>query len=445
MSEMTPQPGQGDLAGLVAAVRSLAEAPDDAARIDQIRLLEELRSAAAATQARITAGFAASQRAATAAATAHLPVEARRARAARAERSIASQVALARKMSPHHAQRYVGFANILTTELPGTFAALAAGATSEWRSLLVARETAYLSRQDRAAVDTELAPKLAHLGDRRTGDAARAIAYRLDPAGAVERMRNADKDRRVSLRPAPDTMTRLTALLPLAGGVASIAALGRDADALKAAGDPRGRGQIMADLLVERITGRAAADGMPVEVNLLMPLDTLLDPDATEPAHLVGHGPIPAPAARAMVLGGQAPVWLRRVFTHPATGELAAMESRRRLFTPAQRRFVEARDQVCRSPWCEAPIRHTDHVIPAEAGGATSIANAQGLCAACNYAKESDGWLARPGPAGRVTITTPTGHRYRSRPPTLPGTDPPAHGFPGIRVDVQYFAHHTAA
>ena len=97
------------------------------------------------------------------------------------------------------------------------------------------------------------------------------------------------------------------------------------------------------------------------------------------------------------------------------------METRRRLFTPNQRRFIALRDQTCRTPWCDAPIRHADHITPAETGGPTSIGNGEGLCVACNHAKQAPGWRARPGPGAAVTITTPTGHSYRSHPPRPPG------------------------
>ena len=84
-------------------------------------------------------------------------------------------------------------------------------------------------------VDAELAEMpggLAGLGDRGTEAAARRIAYRLDPAGFTARAARAAVERRVSLRPAPDTMTFLTGLLPVAQGVAVHAALARAADTL---------------------------------------------------------------------------------------------------------------------------------------------------------------------------------------------------------------------
>ena len=72
----------------------------------------------------------------------------------------------------------------------------------------------------------------------------------------VNRRAKAEADRHVSMRPAPDTMARLSALLPAAQGVAVWATLTRVADQARAAGDPRSRGQVMADTLVERITGQ---------------------------------------------------------------------------------------------------------------------------------------------------------------------------------------------
>lgn len=99
------------------------------------------------------------------------------------------------------------------------------------------------------------------------------------------------------------------------------------------------------------------------------------------------------------------------------------MDSRRRIFPRGLVDLLVARDQTCRTPWCDAPIRHIDHIVPAAGGGSTSAANGQGLCEACNYAKQALGWRARPGPggAGEVVETwTPTGHRYTSRPPDPP-------------------------
>ncbi len=52
------------LTDMVASLSQVVDAAGDQERIDQIRLLEELKSAAAAAQARIVARFVDSQRAA---------------------------------------------------------------------------------------------------------------------------------------------------------------------------------------------------------------------------------------------------------------------------------------------------------------------------------------------------------------------------------------------
>nr|WP_237686245.1 HNH endonuclease signature motif containing protein [Arthrobacter jiangjiafuii] len=90
-------------------------------------------------------------------------------------------------------------------------------------------------------------------------------------------------------------------------------------------------------------------------------------------------------------------------------------------------------------PWCGAPIRHFDHIKPFRDGGTTSAENLQGLCEACNQAKEAPGWsmsTVSAGPAAlrgashTVETRTPTGHLYRSAAPPLPGTGNPVQSSP---------------
>jgi hypothetical protein len=344
--------------------------------------------------------------------------------------------------------------------MPHTLAALQTGQINEWRATLLVKETACLSAADRCAVDEELAAdtgSLAGVGDRAITAAARAAAYRRDPRSVVDRARNAAADRHVSLRPAPDTMTYLTALLPVAEGVAVHAALTRHADTLHSDGDPRSRGQIMADSLVERVTGTPGGI-TGIEIQLIMTDRTLFQGDS-EPARLPGYGIVPAGWARnilkaaassvppaaardaafadaafadagfAAAASGNAAVntWLRRLYTAPGTGELVAMDSRARLFPAGLRRFIQARDDTCRTPYCDAPIRNHDHIIAWQHGGTTSQTNGQGLCEACNHTKETPGWTAEPSPGASprrhsTELRTPTGHSYQSTAPPLPGT-----------------------
>jgi hypothetical protein len=203
-----------------------------------------------------------------------------------------------------------------------------------------------------------------------------------------------------------------------------LASLSEAAARARAAGDDRTRGQVMADVFVARLTGLVTGQATPVAVKLVVSAETLLG-DSSEPAHVPGAGVVPASVARQMV-GAAAEIrsTIQRLFRFPATGTLVAMERDVKRFPASLREFIALRDQRCRTPWCNAPIRHIDHPEPVRGGGATSAANGQGLCEACNYAKEAYGWRQRP--VGQdfdvhtVEITTPTGHVHRSREPGLP-------------------------
>ncbi len=233
----------------------------------------------------------------------------------------------------------------------------------------------------------------------------------------------AEGDRRVSLRPTPEAMTILTAYLPMTAGIAAFTALDRHARMQRTAGDERSIGQIAADTLVERVTGQDSATGASIEIGLVM-TDAALVGDNAEPARIEHGGPIPAPIARQLVRETSGQVWVRRLRTDPITGSVCEVDSRRRLFTGQLRRLIIHRDQVCRTPWCGAPIRHLDHAQPVHRNGPTSIDNGQGLCERCNYVKENPGWRTQPiGGHGATVLTTPTGHTYRSiPPPAIPGS-----------------------
>jgi len=455
-----------ELAGLVARLASLNAEVADAERITQLDFLERLKGAAAAAQARVSVELDSSQR----------EVQARQGMPAeQLGRGVADQVALARRDSKVKGSRHLGLAKALVREMPHTMAALTAGEISEWRATIVARETAVLSADDRRSVDACLGPDLATLGDAQLAARAKSIGYALDPSSALRRARGAIADRRVNIRPAPDTMAYVTGFLPVAQGVAVHVALRQAAASAQARGDQRSKAQIMADTFVERITGQATAEGVPLEVQLIMPAGTLLAGDDA-PALIPGFGPVPAAFARDLVrgrakageqddgrddpgaqgsggpgsggpgsggpgiggpsMGGQelaerASVWLRRPFTSPSDGSLVAMDSRRRTFDGLLRRFLVTRDQVCRTPWCDAPIRHIDHITAAADDGETTAVNGQGLCARCNYTKELPGWETElvpdpdrgsgsDGGRHRVRTTTPTGHTYESvAPPVL--------------------------
>lgn len=400
---------------------SLFEIDPEAAEADlraQVEQFERMKSAAAAAQARATAAWAAKRLAAE---------EAAGMSAARRGRGLAAEVALARNDAPMRGNTHLGLARALVDEMPHTLAALQCGALSEWRATLIVRESACLSVEHRGQLDADLCAdisKLAGWGNARVEAEAKRIAARLDAAAVVARSAKAAEDRCVTIRPAPDTMTYVTVLLPVGQGVAVYAALTRAADTTC---DGRSRGQVMADTVVERVTGRAADQPVPVALNLVM-ADTTLFGEDDAPGWLENFGPVPAGLARALtgdaVADASAKAALRRLYRHPVSGQLVAMESRSRIFPKGLAAFIGLRDQTCRTPYCNAPIRHRDHAVPKRRGGPTSALNGLGTCEACNYTKEAPGWVVTINDTAGVhtaEFTTPTGAVYRSTAPPLPG------------------------
>ena len=307
--------------------------------------------------------------------------------------------------------------------------ALRRGRITERSALALAQETACLELRDRREVGPRIAGDLdavERLSERQIIGAARAAVAELDPAAVAERRRRAEAERCVTAKPAPDTMMWLTSLMPVKDGVAVWAVLSREADRARAAGDPRSRGQIMADTLRDRVLGRRG-EGERADA----------DDQRDRPRHR---------AARRRARGGLGP-GLRACPGRPAARvDRAQRRGRRRAVgTPALRQSDDRRvrrdglqgralrGQAGRVPQTARPgVPHratataasgTSTTCCADAdGGPTSAVNGQGACETCNYAKEGPGWSARPrpGPNGEhiVEIVTPTGHRYLTRPPT---------------------------
>ncbi|PQP41452.1 HNH endonuclease [Mycolicibacterium austroafricanum] len=391
-----------------------------------VERFERLKSQAAAAQARVTALWAAKRRAAE---------QAGGVPAARRGKGLASEVALARHDAPVLGNRHLGFATALVEEMPHTLAALECGVLSEWRAILIVRESACLSVEHRRALDEELCGDVSRLsgwGNKRVEAEAKRIAARLDAAAVVERSEKAAADCAVSCRPAPNNMVYVTLRLPLSRGVGIYAACKRAADTTF---DGRPRGQVMTDTVYERVTGRSATKPVPVALNLVM-ADTTLAGDDDELGWLDGYGPVPAGFCRALIrdattdadadaeVDAEVKATLRRLYRHPTSGQLVAMESKARIFPKGLATLIDRRDRTCRTPYCDAPIRHHDHATPDRQGGPTSALNGLGECEACNYAKEAPGWTVTTRDvdgAHTADFETPTGAVYHSTAPPLPG------------------------
>jgi 5-methylcytosine-specific restriction endonuclease McrA len=401
--------------------------------------LEAVKNTVTATQARLAVAL----EEATKAAEAEQGV-----RAERRGRGVPNQVGAAIQSSPHAGAAFLGTARVWVTQMPHTFDALRTGVLSQWRATLLVRETSHLRVEDRARIDEEICGPanrvaLLRMGTRRLIARIKELAGQLDVHACVKRNAKAVAQRCVSVRPAPDLMVYLTALVPMQQGIQAYAQLKKHAEAAKATGDERGAGQIMADTLIERVTGRdpGKADEVPVTINLLVSDQTLLadgdGPGVVTEGMPAGAGTVPAPVARSLAahaIDADA-AWLRAIYVDPQ-GRLLATTSKARFHPPGLADLLRAREQgICATSWCDAPVRHIDHVTPHAQGGETSLENGQGLCARCNHAKQAPGWTQKVTEVeGRhaVETITPTAHTTVSVAPAPP--EPIRSAAPVIRI-----------
>jgi hypothetical protein len=215
--------------------------------------------------------------------------------------------------------------------------------------------------------------------------AARRRAFELNPEAAASADATARRERFVTVRPSTGIgSAALTAILPAEQAEHCFRVLEHDAHQARHDGDERTVSQIMADTLVERVTGQPTATSTPVTVGLIMNVTTLLGADDT-PAQLIGHGPLPAPIAR--MLASTDSTWLRRLLTDPVDATVATVDTRRRRFDTTLRDLVLARDQSCRAPGCTSRIHHVDHDHPHAQGGPTTATNGRGYNTHCHTVK----------------------------------------------------------
>ncbi|MDQ3485993.1 MAG: HNH endonuclease, partial [Actinomycetota bacterium] len=386
-------------------------------RVDQLEALERLKSAAAAAQARIAEALDRSRH---------------EQRPGASDASVGSEIGLARHESPHRGRELLGLARALVDDLPHTLAALERGDLNERRAMLIAHETRDLCASDRRLVDAEVAADadLATLGDRRLSWAVRRIVLRVDEPRALRRREKAVASRHVSGRLLGDGTGLISAIISDVHYAAIMTSLRQRATLERQLpgneGDDRSHGQRVADLFVERLTGQATATSVPVTIGPVVSAETLFGDDP-EPGEISGYGPVPATVARR--IAGASPdqqTRIRQLLRLDDNDTLIAMDSNAQTFGGLAD-FVRVRDQVCRTPWCNGPIRHLDHITARRRGGPTSERNGQGLCENCNYVKESAGWrhqaVSTEFERHEVEIATPTGHTHRSRAPAAPAPD----------------------
>lgn len=337
--------------------------------------------------------------------------------------SVIGEVGMARNVSPGAAGSQFTLA-LGMRDLPQVAGLFVSGVISENTARAVVRESAALGADDLLVLDAELAPRLTGLTATRAARVTRYAVIRIDAEAARTRAEANRADQRVTMFPETDGVATLHVRGPAEQITAAFHALDAWAQAQRSAGDVRTPGQIMSQTLVERVTGVAHADGLNVEIGLVMDIANLTN-NGDQPVDLVGYGPI-APDLADELIGKSAKAWIRRLFTDPINGTLTRRDSRRRRFDGPLAGHIKTRDRTCRQPGCSCRIRHIDHIKSFESGGLTTSDNGQGLCIRSHTIKHQPGWKVTTQDIAAVW-QTPTGHTYRSTPPPLLPRPQPGH------------------
>ncbi|MFC0436672.1 uncharacterized protein DUF222 [Kutzneria buriramensis] len=251
----------------------------------------------------------------------------------------------------------------------------------------------------------DIAPGLTHsqLGRRTT-----ALVAQADPTGYEQRHQKAKTERRVEIRPRPDGMAHLTAILPAVDARMVHDLLCADAKDLPT--DERTTDQKRADAFLDRFLGNVRKRDVQVHVTISM--ETLMGL-TEDPALLEGYGPISADTARELAMHG---IWRAILLDEHDQAEAIGKHT----YRPGRRlkELVGVRaGNVCSAPGCTRSVQEGDHVTPWPKGH-TTLANVKGLCTRHHHLKhdthkvtvDDDGTLHWTTPHGRTYTTTP--HQY---------------------------------
>lgn len=376
-----------------------------------------------------------------------------------------AELAAARGVKPTTAEGQLLFARMLVEDHPRLLSLLGGGRVSLFGLRLVVKETAALDADDRRLVDDALAELASQrrMTPFELREAAARQVIEVDPGAAMKRCVAARADRRISAREERDGTGTLWSKLKAEEIVACWETLDSDARAMRGDGDERSIQTLMCDLLVERVTGfpvlpqrddiaidsppspsplpthRRSKPRAPVELQVVMAASTLMGVDDA-PATLRGFGAIPAELGRQIADGPD--TVLRRLVCDPLDGRLVMMDTKTRCYQGPLRQFVIWRDQTCRAPGCDNPIKDIDHILEYAAGGPTTARNGEGVDRVCHDGHDHPGVTITTDPSeptgtdpskARLSLeqlraaspdvlwTMPTGHTYRRPPPPALG------------------------
>lgn len=364
-------------------------------------------------------------------------------------RSVVTEVAVALRMSEQTAGERVAFALDLTAMTPETWAALRDGTLDVVRARRIVDAIRPVHARDPALarqLEQQMLARAGTLTPSQLARVARRLVLAACPGLAQDARERAQRDRHCWVEHGrdPGGCDAGQATLGIAGRADRVQAafdrLTRTAENILAGNpdDSRTLDQIRADLALSAllgdrwpVAGRAVPDP-PVQVHLVLPLSALTG--GTEPAELLGHGPV-SPGLALDLLAHPVSGRLREDVTFTkwlvdARGVVTATSPVTYRPTAAVDRTVRARDLTCRFPGCSARAHRAhrrpdlDHVVPWPRGG-TDVDNLAVLCRAHHNAKTRGEWtVVADADTGALTWTSRTTGRssttHSTRWPTGP-------------------------
>ncbi|MEE3703925.1 HNH endonuclease signature motif containing protein, partial [Pasteurella multocida] len=182
------------------------------------------------------------------------------------------------------------------------------------------------------------------------------------------------------------------------------------------------RADALCDLALTGAPTDTALRGIRASVSIVIPATVLTGDDSGDDDARLRTGQLVDPET-ARLLAGMTKLWTR-VFTHPVTGHVVAVDGYR---PPRKlRALLRERDQRCRFPGCGAKAEHADldHTIPWADGGTTTLGNLAHLCRRHHMLKGAilsggRAWQVRQLGHGVLEWTTPDGRVYVDEPDSV--------------------------
>ncbi|MEA9997615.1 DUF222 domain-containing protein [Cryobacterium sp. RTS3] len=338
------------------------------------------------------------------------------------------------------AETLIEASRTLAEDLPATREALSSGSIS-YRHAQVIMDQAWGIRMGddpeaaaraRAVFEDVLVPVAEVLTVAKLSDRARRVRERTHPETITARHQKSVEDRHVVFQALNDGM----ASLYVTGDAEKVqAAYHRTLDTaltLQGPDETRTLTQIAADVLTDVLIGGVTPDGLgqgvAAQVNVTVPVLTLLGKSA-EPGYLAGYGPIDPDTARRLAAGAPS---FTRLLTHPETGVVLSMGRDTYKVPAALKKWLEVRDETCTFPGCRRSAKRSDldHSVEWQHGGETDAMNLAHLCPYHHAVKSYTRWSPRHLGDGRIEWTSPAGYSYivepsaDMRPPRKPQPEP---------------------